>query len=191
MPGTINITVPQTLLFEVRRGCTRQTKFWASPNILQLQGSLRGLSLFLKMFPIFNTGVSAAYILATIYPKLGSLEHYFYQFAYRDSKVPKHFVGLIQMQCSPSFGCNKDKQNVSTACLLQLYPPDCVGGVTETPNCMGGEGAVLLSNPPLTGEHPPLKHPTYLLFRSKGGRKIINFCSHFYGLLPDNSALSW
>ena len=79
--------------------------------------TLRGLSLFLKMFTISNTGVSTAYILATIhflYPKLGSfsnMEYYFYQLAYRDSKVPKCFVGLIQMQCSPSFDCNWGKQN--------------------------------------------------------------------------------
>ena len=74
--------------------------------------TLRGLSLFLKMFPISNTGVSAAYILAIVhflYPKLGSfsdMEYYFYQLAYRDLKVPKCFVGLIQIQCSPSFDCN-------------------------------------------------------------------------------------
>ena len=63
------------------------------------------------MFPISNTGLSAAYTLPTIhflYPKLGSfsdMEYYFYQLAYRDLKVPKRFVGLIQMQCSPSFDC--------------------------------------------------------------------------------------
>ena len=61
--------------------------------------TLRGLSLFFKILPISNTGVSAAYILATVhflYPKLGSfpdMEYYFYQLAYRDSKVPKRFVG--------------------------------------------------------------------------------------------------
>ena len=129
--------------------------------------TLRGLSLFLKMFPISNTGVSAAYILATVhflYPKLGSfsdMEYYFYQLAYRDSKVPKNFVGLIQMQCSPSFHCNWGKQNDPTACWHQLhrgfwvlqqgkcisYPPVCVGGVTENTNCVGGEWAAPPSNP--------------------------------------------
>ena len=70
--------------------------------------TLRGLSLFFKILPISNTGISAAYILATVhflYPKLGSfsdMEYYFYQLAYRDSKVPKRFIGLNQMQCSPS-----------------------------------------------------------------------------------------
>ena len=76
--------------------------------------TLRGLSLFFKILPISNTGISAAYmyILATVhflYPRLGSLsdmEYYFYQLAYWDFKVPKRFVGLIQMQCSPSFYCN-------------------------------------------------------------------------------------
>ena len=74
--------------------------------------------LVLKILPISNTGVSAAYILATVhflYPKLGSfsdIEYYFYQLAYQDSKVPKCFVGLIQMQCSPSFDSNWSKQNI-------------------------------------------------------------------------------
>ena len=62
----------------------------------------RGLGLFFKILPISNTGVSAAYIFATVhflYPKLlpSSLP---------GLKVPKHFVRLIQMQCSPSFDCN-------------------------------------------------------------------------------------
>ena len=39
---------------------------------------------------------------------------YFYQLAYRDSKVPKYFVGLIHMQCFPSLYCNWDKQNNPT-----------------------------------------------------------------------------
>ena len=75
---------------------------------------LRGLSLFFKTLPISNTGVSIAYILATIhflYPKFGSfsdMEYYFYQLAYRDSRVPKQ--GLNQMQCSPSFDWNWGKQ---------------------------------------------------------------------------------
>ena len=68
--------------------------------------------MFFKILPISNTSVSIAYILATVhflYPKHGSysdMEYYFYQLAYRDSKVPKCFVGLNQMQCSPSFDWN-------------------------------------------------------------------------------------
>ena len=118
------------------------------------------------------------------------MEYYFYQLAYRDSKVPKRFVGLNQMQCSPSFDWNWGKPNDPTACWHQLhprfqvllqgkclsYPPECVGGVTETTNSVGGEGAV-----------PPLKFPPYSLFRPKGGRKTINFFSHFYGLVPDTN----
>ena len=56
--------------------------------------TLRGLSLFFKILTISNTGSSIAYILAIVhflYPKHGSfsdMEYYFYQFAYRDSKVP-------------------------------------------------------------------------------------------------------
>ena len=86
-------------------------------------------SLFFKILFISNTGDSAAYILGTIhflYPKLGSfsdMEYYFYQLAYRDSKVHKHFVGLkIRMQCSPSFDCNWSKQNDPTRCWHQLHP---------------------------------------------------------------------
>ena len=78
--------------------------------------TLRRVSLFLKMFPISNTGDTAAYILATVhflYPKLGSfsdMEYYFYQLPYQDWKVPKCFVGLIQMHALPvltATGANK------------------------------------------------------------------------------------
>ena len=123
--------------------------------------TLRGLSLFFKILPISNTGVSIAYILATVhflYPKLGSfsdMEYYFYQLAYWDSKVPKCFVGLNQMQCSPSFDWNWGKQNDPTACWFQLHPgfrvlqqgkclryqPERVGGVTETTNCVGSQNS--------------------------------------------------
>ena len=123
--------------------------------------------MFFKLLPISNTGISAAYILATVHflcPKLGSfsdMEYFLHQLAYQDSKVPKHFVGLIQMQCSPSLDCNWDKPNDSTTCWHQLHPryrvsqqgkclsyqPDCVDGVTDTPNCVGGKGAAPPLNP--------------------------------------------
>ena len=151
--------------------------------------------MFFKILPISNTGDSAAYILATVhflYPKLGpfsDMEYYFYQLAYRDSKVPKGFVGLNQIQGSPSFDWNWCKQNDPTACWHQLhprfrvlqqgkclsYPPDCVCGVTELPNCMGGEGL------------RPLWFPPYSLFRPKDGRKTINFFTRFNGLVPDTN----
>ena len=131
--------------------------------------TLRRLSLFFKILPISNTGVSAAYILATVhflYAKLGSfsdMEYYFYQLAYRDSKVPKRFVGLNQMQCSPSFDWNLGKQNDPTVCWDQLhprfrvlqqgkclnYPPDCVGVVTETTTYVGGGGTPSFKIPPI------------------------------------------
>ena len=89
------------------------------------------------------------------------------------------------MQCS--FDWNWGKQNDPTACWHQLhprfqvlqqgkclrYPPEHVGGVTETANCVGDEGMHVLE-PPLTAGHPPLKFPPYLLFRPNGGRKTIN-----------------
>ena len=127
------------------------------------------------MFPISNIGVSAAYILATIhflYPKLGSfsdMEYYFYQLAYWDSKVPKCFVGLIQMQCSPSFDCNWGKQNDPTACWHQLhprfrvlqqgkclsYPPDCVGGSLKPQIAWAARG-LRPPQTPINGGHHPL-----------------------------------
>ena len=54
-----------------------------------------------------------------LYLKLDSfsdMKYYLYQLAYWDLKVAKCFVGLIQMQCSPSFDCNWGKQNNNTAC---------------------------------------------------------------------------
>ena len=151
--------------------------------------------MFFKILPISNTGVSIAYILATVHflcPKLGSfsdMEYYFYQLVYRDSKVPNRFVGLNQMQCSPSFDWNWGKQNDPTACWHQLhprfrvlqqgkclsYPPERVGGVIETTNFVGGEGLRPLRTP-VNGGTPPFKIPPYLLlFRLIGSRKTINF----------------
>ena len=141
------------------------------------------LSLFFKLLPIFNTGDSIAYILATVhflYPKLGSfsdMEHYFYQLAYRDSKVPKYFVRFNEMQCSPSFDWNWGKQNDPTACWYQLhlqfqvlqqgkclsYPPECMGGVTETTICVGGEGAAPPSNHHQWGDTPFKIPPVFVV----------------------------
>ena len=129
-----------------------------------------------------------SYTVHFLYPKLGSfsdMEYYFYQIAYRDSKVPKRFVGLNQMQCSPSFDWNWGKKNDPIACWHQLhpqfqvlqlgkclgYPPEHVGGVTETANCMGSEGAARLPTP-INRRTPPFKFPLYSLFIPKGGINI-------------------
>ena len=83
------------------------TSSWTQRNSIFL--TLRGLSLFFEILPISNTGDSIAYILATVhllYPKPGSffdMDYYFYQHSYQDSKVPKRFVRLNEMQYSPSF----------------------------------------------------------------------------------------
>ena len=37
---------------------------------------------------------------------------------------------------------------------------------------------------PINGGTPPLKYPPYSLFRPKGGRKTINFFTHFHGFVP-------
>ena len=100
------------------------------------------------MFPISNTGISAAYILATV--------HFFYP-----KNVPpfltwsttstnlltaglcriysKRFVGFIQIQCSPLHFWHQLHPRFwvlqQGKCLS--HPQDCVDGVTETPNCAG------------------------------------------------------
>ena len=117
--------------------------------------TLRGLSLFFKILPISNTSVFAAYILASVhflYPTFGTFSHmeYSFQLAYRNFKVAKRFVGLIQMQCSPSFEWNWGKQNDPIACWHQLHTQFQVlqqGKCLNYPqSCMGREGAV----PPLS-----------------------------------------
>ena len=158
--------------------------------------TLRGLSLFFKILPISNTGDSIAYISATVhflYPKLGSfsdMEHYFYQLAYQDSKVPKRFD---QMPLLTGTGANKiiplhggtsythdfrfySKGNASATHQIAWagsLKPQIVWAVRDTAPF----------EPPLMGGDPTLK----LLFRLKGGRKTINFFSHFYGLVPDTN----
>ena len=119
--------------------------------------TLRALSLFFKILPISNTGFSAVYIFVTVhflYPKRGSfsdMEYYLYQLAYWDSKVPKRFVGLIQMQGSPSFDCTWGRQNDPTACWHQLHPRFQVlqqgKCLSYPPDCVGSETDALLSNP--------------------------------------------
>ena len=90
---------------------------YISPSILKILT----LSLFFK---VSNTGDSILATVHFLYPKLDSFfdMEYFYQLAYRDSKVLKRFVGLNQMQCSPTFDWNWGKQNDPTACCHQLHP---------------------------------------------------------------------
>ena len=129
--------------------------------------TLRGQSLLFKILPISNTGVPAAYILATIhffYPKLGffsDMEYYFYQLVYRNWKFPNRFFGLNSNAVFSLFDCNWGKRNDPTACWYQLhpwyqvsqqgkclsYPPDCMSGVIEFPNCVSGKGHSPPSNP--------------------------------------------
>ena len=111
--------------------------------------------MFFKIPPISNT---AAYILATVhflYPKLDSfsdMQYYFYQLAYRDSKVPKCFVGLNQMQCSPSFDWNWGKQNDPTAPATPMISGFTAREMSQLPTRLRGRrGAVPPLNPHLTG----------------------------------------
>ena len=66
------------------------------------------------------------------------------------------------------------------------YPPGCVSGVTESLNCMAGEGPAPLRTPTNRGT-PYLKIPLYSIFRAKGSQKTINVFSHFHGLIPDTN----
>ena len=104
-----------------------------------------------------------------------------------------NFVGLNQMQCSPPFDWNWGKQNVPNACWHKLhtrfqviqqgkclsYPPDRVGGVTETKKMRRWWGEASLRTT-INGGILPLKLPSYSLFRSKGGWKT--FLDIFVGL---------
>ena len=108
----LHLCISEGLNFLNSLGKRNQIFPFHNKKILYESLTLKALSLFFKILPISNVGDSIAYILATIhflYPKLGSfsdMKYYFHQLAYRDSKVPKHFVGSNQMQCSPSFDWN-------------------------------------------------------------------------------------
>ena len=110
------------------------------------------------------------------------MEYYFYQLAYRDSKVPKRFVGLNQMQCSPSFDWNWGKQTTPLH-VGTSYTHDF--GFYST-HQIAWAGSL---KPPIAwaANTPLLKFPPYSLFRLKGGRKTIIFFSHFHGLVPDTN----
>ena len=96
--------------------CSTESMVNVFPNLASVLYpllTLTALSLFYKLLPISNTGDSIAYILATVhflYPKLGSfsdMEHYFYQLAYRYSKVPKRFVECSALPLLTGTGANK------------------------------------------------------------------------------------
>ena len=87
--------------------------------------SLEARACFSKFFP-FPTLASLPHRSISL-PQtwlLSDMEYSFYQLAYQDSKIPKCFVGLIQMQCSPSFDSNWCKQNDPTTCCHQAVAGD-------------------------------------------------------------------
>ena len=110
------------------------------------------------------------------------MEYYFYQLAYQDSKVPKCFVGLIQMQCSPSL----------TACGHHLhprfwvlqegkclsYPPDCIGKSLKSQIAWAASVLHPLQTPFNRGT-PSLKLPQYSLFTAE---KLSTIYAIFMGL---------
>ena len=59
---------------------------------------------------------------------------------FRDSKVPKHFVGLIQMQWSPSFDYNWGKQNDLTACWTPTISSFTAMEMSQLPTRLRGRG---------------------------------------------------
>ena len=126
------------------------------------------MSLFFKILPISNTGVYAAFFLATIhflYPKLGSIfdmEYYIHlQICLSGLKSPQ--VLCRTNSCSPSRGETKWPHCMLAPATPTIsgckqgkclsYLPDCMGGAIA--NCMGGEGVVPAPfEPPLTGDTP-------------------------------------
>ena len=154
--------------------------------------TLRGLILFFKILPFSNSGVSTAYILATIhfiYSKLGSFSdmvYYFYQLAYWDLKVSKRFVGLNKCSALPLL--TRTGANKITHCMLAPAAPTRARGQSNWNSKLRGQrGGTAPFHPPLMGEHLLLKFPLYSLFRPKGGWKTINFCSHHHGLASDTN----
>ena len=95
------------------------------------------------------------------------------------------------MQCSPTFYWNWGKQ-MTPLHVGTSYTHDFgfyTKGNASATHQIAWVGSLkpLIACPlrtPLTGGHPPLKFPQYLLFWPKGGRKTINFSSHFHGLVP-------
>ena len=96
-------------------------------------------------------------------------------------KVPKRFVGLIEMQCS--FDNNWGKQNDTTVFWQQLHPRYCV--LQHARRCMGRVTKSLIAwvvrvtgpfQPPSTGGHP-------LENSIKLGRKTIKCFVIFVGFI--------
>ena len=125
--------------------------------------------MFLAILPISKTGGSAADILAIV--------HFLYHKLFFQHGVlllatclpePECFQAICrtnQMLCSSFYDSNLGKQNDLTTCWYQQYrvfqqekclsyAPDCVGWVTETPNCLCGEGAAPCSNHNKWGDTP-------------------------------------
>ena len=63
------------------------------------------------------------------------------------------------------------------------YPPDCVGRVTETPNCVGSEGMCLLQTPIDRGNPFKIPPPPSSIFIPKCHQLF----SHFHGLITENN----
>ena len=100
-------------------------------------------------------------------------------------QVPKRFVGLIQMQCSPSFDCFWGKQttplHVGTS-YTHNFGFYSKGNVSATHQMAWVAKGLRPLPTPFKGGALPLKFPPYSLFRAKGGRKTINVFNHFHGL---------
>ena len=78
------------------------------------------------------------------------------------------------MQFSPSFDNNWGKQNKP---VTFSYPPDCVGGVTEPPNCCAPFESLS------TGRHPFENSPHTLYLDRSVGEKLSNVLAIFMDLL--------
>ena len=96
------------------------------------------------------------------------MEYYFYQLAYWDSKFHKRYVGLNQMQCSPSFDWNWGKKKMTPLHVGTSYTHDFgfyskrTASGTQIVWAVRGEGAQPPSNPYWL-EDTPFKIPPVLI----------------------------
>ena len=128
------------------------------------------------MLHISKAAGSAADISAIVhflYPKLGSfsdMEYSFYKPVYGDLKVPKHFIKCSVLLLLTASGANEMiLLHVGTSYTLII-------GFSSKRN-------VSATHQNFNVGTAPLKFSPYFVFRAKGGRKTIDFFSHFLWLI--------
>ena len=135
--------------------------------------------MFLGMLHISKAASCAADISAIVhflYPKLGSfsdMEYSFYKPVYGDLKVPKHFIKCSVLLLLTASGANEmTLLHVGTRYthIIGFSSKRNVSATHQIPTLINVGTA-------------PLKFSPYFVFRAKGGRKTIDFFSHFLWLI--------